>query len=74
MLNQLQDDLKPFLKHRSIRKFKKKPIPEELLRQLIAVGQAAASSSFLQGVTIIRVTDIDKRSAFKEITVGQAYV
>ena len=30
--------------------------------QLISAGQAAASSSFLQGVTIIRITDPHKRA------------
>jgi nitroreductase len=62
------------LNHRSIRKFKDLPIPEELLRRLVKTGQSSASSSFLQGVTIIRVTDAKKRTAFKEITGGQAYV
>ena len=60
--------------HRSIRKFTDVPIGDDLLHNLIAAGQAAASSSFLQGVTIMRVTDPDKRAAFKEITGGQAYV
>tara|TARA_E500000178_G_scaffold52287_1_gene48125 strand:- start:1915 stop:2661 length:747 start_codon:yes stop_codon:yes gene_type:complete len=60
--------------HRSIRKFTDAPVGDDLLHKLIAAGQAAASSSFLQGVTIMRVTDPDKRAAFKEITGGQAYV
>ena len=60
--------------HRSIRKFSDKPVGDDLLHQLITVGQAAASSSFLQGVTVIRVTDREKRAAFKDITGGQAYV
>ena len=61
-------------KHRSIRKFTDAPVGDDLLHQLITAGQAAASSSFLQGVTIIRVADPEKRAAFKEITGGQAYV
>jgi nitroreductase len=60
--------------HRSIRKFTDAPVGDDLLHQLITAGQAAASSSFLQGVTIMRVTDREKRAAFKEITGGQAYV
>ena len=60
--------------HRSIRKFTDAPLGDDLLHKVIAAGQAAASSSFLQGVTIMRVTDPDKRAAFKEITGGQAYV
>ena len=61
-------------KHRSIRKYTDEPIEPSLFKRLIEAGQAAASSSFLQGVTIIRVTDRDKRLAFKEITGGQSYV
>ena len=60
--------------HRSIRKFIDAPVGDDLLFKLVAAGQAAASSSFLQGVTIMRVTDPDKRAAFKEISGGQAYV
>ena len=60
--------------HRSIRKFKAKPVPKDLLISLISAGQAAASSSFLQGVTIIRVTQDDLRNEFKQITGGQSYV
>ena len=60
--------------HRSIRKFTDLPVGDDLLHQLIAAGQSAASSSFLQGVTIMRVTDPAKRAAFKEITNGQTYV
>ena len=60
--------------HRSIRKFTDAPVGEDLLHQLITAGQAAASSSFLQGVTVLRVTDREKRAAFKEITGGQVYV
>ena len=60
--------------HRSIRKFTSAPVDDDLLGQLIMAGQAAASSSFLQGVTIMRVTDREKRAAFKDITGGQAYV
>ncbi len=42
--------------HRSIRKFTDQPIDEALFADLISAGQAAATSSFLQGSTIIRVT------------------
>ena len=43
-------------RHRSIRKFTDKVVDPALFKRLIEAGQAAASSSFLQGVTIIRVT------------------
>ena len=42
--------------HRSIRKFKDKKIDKDLLNQILSAGQAAASSSFLQGFSIIRLS------------------
>lgn len=71
MINQI---IKLLSDHRSIRKFTHAPIGDDLLYKLIAAGQASASSSFLQGVTIMRVTDMDKRAVFREIAGGQAYV
>ncbi len=62
------------MEHKSIRKFRREKIPRNKLDQIIKAGQAASSSSFLQGVTIIRITDPEKRTAFEEITGGQAYV
>ena len=47
--------------HKSIRKFTEEPIENDVLCTIVKAGQAAASSSFLQGVTIIRVTDMAKR-------------
>ena len=48
--------------HRSIRRFRPDPIPEELLREILLAGQAAATSSFLQGATVIRVRKPESRS------------
>ena len=60
--------------HRSIRKFTNKQIGDALLEKLVAAGQAAASSSFLQGVTIMRITDPDKRQQFVELANNQSYI
>ena len=60
--------------HRSIRRFTDVPVPANTLTTIITAAQAAASSSFLQGVTIIRVTDPDKRAALREVAGGQRYV
>ena len=49
--------------HRSIRKFENRPIATDLLHELIQAGQAAASSSFLQAATIIRISDPAKRAS-----------
>lgn len=60
--------------HRSVRKFTPAPVGDELFHEIISAGQAAASSSFLQGVTIMRITDTKKRAAFKEIAGDQVYI
>ncbi|WP_439234391.1 oxygen-insensitive NADPH nitroreductase [Lonepinella koalarum] len=67
------------LHHRSIRKFKDQAIPDELFNQLIEAGKMASTSSFLQSVSIIRVTDLHKRQQIREICgsaggKGQMYV
>jgi hypothetical protein len=51
--------------HRSIRKFTDEPVDPALFTRLVEAAQASASSSFLQGVTIIRVTDPGKRAAWR---------
>ena len=60
--------------HRSIRRFVDRPVPQDVLTTIVTAAQAAASSSFLQGVTIIRVTDPDKRVALRAVAGGQRYV
>lgn len=60
--------------HRSIRKFTDQPVDRPILDELIVAGQAAASSSFLQGVTVMRVTDPVIRNGFFEISNKQPQV
>ncbi len=60
--------------HRSIRKFTEQPVEESLLRDLITAGQSAATSSNLQGVSVIRVRNSETRRAMAELAGGQAYV
>lgn len=60
--------------HRSIRKFTDRPIAPELFADLVAAGQSAATSSFLQGSTIIRVTRPEARAAIAEHAGNQRYV
>ncbi len=60
--------------HRSIRKFKDEPIDEELIQNLIGAGLATATSSNLQGATVIRVRNLEKRAAIAELAGGQTYV
>ncbi len=60
--------------HRSIRKYTGRAIESELFSDLVIAGQAAATSSFLQGSTIVRVTNSETRSAVAKLAGGQNYV
>ena len=60
--------------HRSIRKFTDEPIDEELVEKIVSAGLASATSSNLQGTTVIRVRNDETRSAIAELAGGQAYV
>lgn len=60
--------------HRSIRKFTDQPIAEELFNDLLSAGQAAATSSFLQGATVVRIKKPETRSAIAKLAGGQSYV
>ena len=61
------------INHRSVRKFTNVPVGDEVLYKPISPAKRLPVR-FLQGVTIMRVTDREKRAAFKDITGGQAYV
>ncbi|MFA0442074.1 nitroreductase A [Vibrio sp. 10N.286.49.C2] len=66
--------IETILDHRSIRQFSQQPISAEQLDIIIQSGLAASSSSLLQVVSIIRVTDKTKRTLLAEYAGGQAYV
>ncbi len=60
--------------HTSIRKFTDQPIDDDLFEDLIKAGQAAATSSFLQVTTFIRVMNPDSREKIAAFAGGQPYV
>lgn len=62
------------LKHRSIRAFTKQPIAQNDFEQIILAGMAASSSHFMQILSVIRVTDMDKRKKLAEYAGNQTYV
>ncbi len=62
------------LAHRSIRRFRDEPVSDELFEQIIHAAQCAASSSFFQACTVIRVRNADTRAALAQVAGGQAYV
>jgi len=60
--------------HRSIRKYQNETIAPELLETLIRAGQAAATSSFIQAYSVIRVTRPEARSAIAVAAGGQPWI
>lgn len=60
--------------HRSIRKFTDEPLSEEMVADVIGAGLAAATSSNLQGATVIRVRNPETRAAIAKLAGGQTYV
>lgn len=70
----MNSTIKTLLAHRSIRKFKNQPIETETLELLIRCGQAAASSSFIQAYSVIRVSDAGHRRQIAEAAGGQQWI
>ncbi len=60
--------------HRSIRKYTDEPIDEELLESIVSAGLAAATSSNLQGTTVIRVRNPETRAAIAACAGGLPYI
>lgn len=61
------------LERRSIRKFKPKPLPDDVVETLETVAQHAASSQFLNDWSAIRVTEPATKKRLAEIG-GQPYI
>ena len=74
MANQLNATIKLLKSHRSIRKFKKTGVPDELVRTIIAAAQCAATSSHVQAYTVIQVNDPTIRREIAELSGPQEWV
>jgi nitroreductase len=60
--------------HRSIRKFKEKAIPDEMLENIMTSAQCAATSNFVQAYTIIRVDDQRNRQIIAKFSGSQKWI
>jgi FMN reductase (NADPH) len=60
--------------HASVRKYKKEPISDETLHDLIGTAQHAATSHFVQAYSIVDVTDRDKRDKLAELSKNPAQI
>jgi len=68
------DALALLKQHRSIRKFTTEPVTDEMVSDVISAGLSAATSSNVQGTTIIRVRNPETRAAIATLAGGQTYV
>ena len=69
----MNNTIKTQLNHRTIREFKEKEVPKELLDNFIDVIQRTASSTGMQTYSIIRVTDSKIKEKIATVC-GQEYV
>lgn len=60
--------------HRSIRKYKSTPIPEEKLEEIILAAQAASTSSNIQAYTVVAVTDPERKRKLAELAGNQQHI
>lgn len=60
--------LQTLLAHRSIRKYTGEPISDEMMTAIFEAGRAVSTSSYLQAVSLVRVKDSAKRTAFRQIS------
>ena len=62
------------LRHRSIRRYTGEPIAPELLAVLMRAGQGAASSSFIQAYSVVRVTRPESRAVIARAAGNQPWI
>ncbi|EOS54507.1 oxygen-insensitive NADPH nitroreductase [Paenibacillus barengoltzii] len=70
----MNEMISKMLEHRSIRKYSDRPVPREVVEQIVSAGQMASSSSNVQAYTVIAVTDADRKTKLAELCGNQAYV
>jgi FMN reductase (NADPH) len=70
----MNEVIETILAHKSIRKFKDKPLSEETVEALVQCAQSASTSSYQQVCTIIGVEDQVKKQKLAELAGNQSYV
>jgi nitroreductase len=70
----MNDTIRLLQSHRSIRKFTRELVTDEMVESIISSGTSAATSSNLQGTTVIRVRKPETRDAIAILAGGQSYV
>lgn len=70
----MNDTISLLKRHRSIRKFKDKPLGKSMVEQIISAGQAASSSSNVQAFSVVAITDTERKGILSELAGNQAYI
>jgi FMN reductase (NADPH) len=60
--------------HGSIRNYKPVSVSEDLIRQIVAAGQRASTSSNLQTYSVVVTTDSEKKLKLQQISGGQKHI
>ncbi len=68
------DVIGSLLDHRSVRGYKRDPLPAGTLETLVAAAQSAATSSNLQTWSVVAVNDPAKRAEFAKIANNQKHI
>lgn len=68
------DLFKTMRAHRSIRRFRGDPVPQEHIARAVRAAQQASTSSWVQAYALLEVTDPAARRQLRELTGGQAQV
>lgn len=70
----MNETIDQMLQHKSIRKFKTNPVETEKLDAILAAAQMASSSSNMQALSVIRITDLPLRRKIAELAGNYSYV
>ncbi|MNX67083.1 FMN reductase (NADPH) [compost metagenome] len=70
----MNDTISLLKRHRSIRKFKDKPLGKSMVEQIISAGQAASSSSNVQAFSVVAIMDTERKGILSELAGNQAYI
>lgn len=60
--------IETLMNHRSVRQYTGEPIAPEMLETILQAGRMVSTSSYLQAASIIRVTDPELRTQFRQIS------
>lgn len=66
--------LNTIYRHRSIRQYSGEPVAAAQVRAILEAGRAASSSSFMQCVHIVRISDAAVREGLYQVAAQQKYV